>query len=87
MAGSKSILTEILAPKLPPEERQKFIAWSNDVSNEEYDEGLALFFQIDELQEAVGDYAIEQLQELEMHCNIKITATIDVHGSVYRYRL
>lgn len=87
MAGSKSVLTEILAAKLPPVERQKFIEWSNNASNEEYDEGLTLFFQIDELQEAVGEYAIEQLQELEMHCNIKVTASINVHGRVYKYRL
>lgn len=87
MAGSKSILTEIMAKKLPPSERRKFMEWSDSVTNEEFDEGLSLFFTISDLQDAVGDYAIEQLQELEMHCNIKLTAIIDVHGRVFKYRL
>ncbi len=86
MAGSKSILTEIMARKLPPSERRKFMKWSDSVTNEEFDEGLSLFFTISELQDAVGDYAIEQLQELEMHCNIKLTAIVDVHGRVFKYR-
>ena len=86
MAGSKSLLTEIMATKLPPMERHKFIAWSTSVTNEEFDEGLHTFFKIGEMQDAVGGYAIEQLQELEMHCNIKVTATIDVQGKIYQYR-
>lgn len=86
MAGSKSILTEIMAAKLPSVKRREFIEWSNTVSNEEFDEGLITFFTIGELQDAVGEYAIEQLQELEMHCNIKITATIDVQDRIYHYR-
>lgn len=87
MAGSKSILTEIMAKRLPLTERQKFIEWSDNVTNEDFDKGLSLFFTISELQDAVGDYAIEQLQELEMHCNIKITAVVDVHGRNFKYRL
>ena len=86
MAGSKSILIEIMATRLPPVERKKFIEWSNDVTNEGFDEGLKTFFTIEELQEVVGEYAIEQIQDLEMHCNIKIAATIDVHGKIYQYR-
>jgi len=86
MAGSKSILAEIMATRLAPTERNKFIEWSNNVSNEDFDEGLISFFTISELQDAVGEYAIEQLQELEMHCNIKITAIIDVHDKIYHYR-
>lgn len=86
MAGSKSILTEIMATKLPPIERHKFLEWSNNVTNEEFDEGLALFFTISEVQDAVGEYAIEQLQNLEMHCNIKIAGIIDVHGRIFKYR-
>lgn len=86
MAGSKSILTEIMAKRLPPAERHKFIEWSDNVSNEDFDEGLNLFFTIAELQDAVGEYAIEQLQEIESHCDIKITAIIDVHGGIYKYR-
>lgn len=86
MAGSKSILTEIMATRLPLLERQKFLEWSNKVTNEEFDEGLISFFAIGEIQDAVGEYAIEQLQELETHCNIKVTATIDVHGKIYQYR-
>jgi hypothetical protein len=61
MAGSKSILTEIMATRLPPIERHKFMEWSNNVTNEEFDEGLTSFFSIGELQDAVGEYAIEQL--------------------------
>lgn len=34
----------------------------------------------------MGEYAIEQLQELEMHLHIKIAATIEVHDRIYRYR-
>jgi len=86
MAGSKSILTEIMTKRLPLTERQKYIEWSDNVTNEDFDEGLSLFFTISELQDAVGDYAIEQLQELEMHCNIKLTAIIDVHGRIFKYR-
>jgi len=86
MAGSKSILTEIMAMRLQPIEREKFIEWSNNVTNEEFDEGLNLFFTMGEVQDAVGEYAIEQLQELEMHCNIKVTATIEIRGKIYQYR-
>jgi hypothetical protein len=86
MAGSKSILTEIMATRLPPIERQKFVEWSSSVANEDFDGGLTTFFSISEIQDAVGEYAIEQLQELEMHCNIKVTAIIDVHGRIYKYR-
>ena len=86
MAGSKSILTEIMAKGLPPLKRKKFIEWSNKVSNEDFDQGLTSFFEISELQDAVCEYAIEQLQELEMHCNIKIAANIDIHGRIYHYR-
>jgi hypothetical protein len=86
MAGSKTLLTEIMATRLPAGERRKFLDWSNTVSNEEFDEGIKTFFAIGEVQDAVADYAIEQLQELEMHCDLKVVATIDVHGRVYRYR-
>lgn len=86
MAGSKSLLTEIMVTRLPSLKRKEFIEWSNNVTNEEFDEGLNLFFTISEVQDAVGEYAIEQLQELEMHCNIKVAATIDVHGKIYQYR-
>lgn len=86
MAGSKSILTEIMAAKLPPKVRHMFMEWSNNVTNEEFDEGLTSFLSISELQDAVGEYAIEQLQDLEMNCNIKIKATINVHGRIYQYR-
>lgn len=86
MAGSKSIVTEIMAKKLPPIERHKFLEWSNNVTNEEFDVGLNTFFAINEIQDAVGEYAIQQLQELETHCNIKIAAIIDVHGQHYQYR-
>jgi hypothetical protein len=86
MAGSKSLLIEILSNKLPAIERNKFIEWSNSVTNEEFDNDLTLFFKINEVQDAVGEYAIEQLQELETHCNIKISATVDVNGSIYKYR-
>ena len=86
MAGSKSLLTEIMVTRLPAIKRQEFIEWSNNVTNEEFDDGLVAFFTIDEVQDAVGEYAIEQLQELEMHCSIKIAATIDVQGKIYQYR-
>ncbi|QXE87822.1 hypothetical protein KP001_09775 [Geomonas subterranea] len=86
MAGSKSILTSILATKLSPAERSRFIEWSNGVTNEEFDDGLSLFFKIEEVQDAIGDYAIEQIQEIENHCNIKISAVIRVDGSTYKYR-
>ncbi|MBU5639061.1 hypothetical protein KOM00_20270 [Geomonas sp. Red69] len=86
MAGSKSILTSILASKLSPAERSRFIEWSNGVTNEEFDDGLSLFFKIEEVQDAIGDYAIEQIQEIENHCNIKISAVIRVDGSTYKYR-
>jgi len=86
MAGSKSILTEILSARLQPIERKKFVEWSDNVTNEEFDDGLSLFFSISEVQDVVGEYAIEQLQELEMHCSIKITATIEIHGKIYQYR-
>ncbi|GFO61478.1 hypothetical protein GMST_38030 [Geomonas silvestris] len=86
MAGSKSLLTEIMATRLPPGERTRCLEWSNSVSNEEFDAGLACFFEIGAIQDAVGEYAIEQLQELEMHLHIKIAATIEVHDRVYSYR-
>ncbi|QWV98666.1 hypothetical protein KP005_05095 [Geomonas nitrogeniifigens] len=86
MAGSKSILTSILATKLLPADRSRFIEWSNGVTNEEFDDGLSLFFKIEEVQDAIGDYAIEQIQEIENHCNIKISAVIRVDGSTYKYR-
>ncbi|WP_129126920.1 hypothetical protein [Geomonas oryzae] len=86
MAGSKSIITSILATKLPPPECTKFLEWSNGVSNEEFDDGLSMFFKIEDVQDAIGDYAIEQIQEIESHCNIKISAVISVDGSTYKYR-
>ena len=86
MAGSKSILTELLVSKLPPIEREKFMGWSNSVANEDFDAGLASFFTISAIQDAIGEYAIAQLQDLEMHCNIKLSAVIDVHGRIYKYR-
>ena len=86
MAGSKSLLTEILVTKLPSIKRREFMEWSDNATNEEFDGGLVAFFTIGEVQDAVGEYAIEQLQELEMHCNIKVAATIDVHGKIYQYR-
>lgn len=86
MSGSKSILTSILATKLPPAERTKFIEWSNNVTNEEFDGGLSLFFKIEDVQDAIGDYAIEQIQEIENHCSVKISAVIKVDGSTYKYR-
>jgi len=86
MAGSRSLLTEIMATRLPPGERTRFKAWSDSASNEEFDAGLASFFEIGLIQDAVGEYAMEQLQELEMHLHIKIAATIEVHDRIYRYR-
>ena len=86
MAGSKSIITSILATKLPPAERTKFLEWSTGVSNEEFDDGLSMFFKIEDVQDAIGDYAIAQIQEIESHCNIKISAVIRVDGSTYKYR-
>jgi hypothetical protein len=86
MAGSKSLLTEVMAAKLPPVERKKFIEWSNVVTNEDFDEGLSSFFTIGAIQDAIAEYAIEQLQDLELHCDIKVTAIIDVHGRKYKYR-
>ena len=86
MAGSKSLLTEIMVAKLPSIKRKEFVTWANNATNEEFDEGLIAFLSISEVQDAVGEYAIEQLQELEMHCNIKITATIDVQDKIYQYR-
>jgi hypothetical protein len=86
MAGSKSILTEVMASKLPPMERKKFIDWSNAVANEDFDAGLTSFFTISAIQDAIGEYAIEQMQDLELHCDIKVSAIIDVHGRIYKYR-
>lgn len=86
MAGSKSLLTEIMAAKLPALPRQRFMEWSNSVSNEEFDAGLASFFEIGAIQDAVAEYAIEQLQELEMHLDIRIAAEIEVKDRVYAYR-
>ena len=86
MAGSKSLLTEVMATRLPPGERTRFKEGSDSVCNEEFDAGLASFFEIGAVQDAVGEYAIEQLQELEMHLQIKIAATIEVHDRVYSYR-
>jgi hypothetical protein len=86
MAGSKSLLTEIMATRLPPGERTRFKKWSDSVSNEEFDAGLSSFFENSAIQDAVGEYAIEQLQELEMHLHIRIAATIEVHDRVYSYR-
>jgi len=86
MAGSKSILTEVMASKLPPIERKKFMEWSNTVTNEDFDAGLTSFFTLGAIQDAIGEYAIEQLQDLELHCDIKVSAIIDVHGRKYQYR-
>ncbi|GFO59212.1 hypothetical protein GMST_15370 [Geomonas silvestris] len=82
MAGSKSILTGILATKLSAVARIKFIEWSNNANNEEFDRWVSLFLTTEEVQDALGEYAIEQMQEIENHCDIKISAFIRVGGNI-----
>jgi hypothetical protein len=82
----KKRMTEILAELLEPEERPPFKEWSAGVKNSEFYPGLAAYFGDMEIKDALAEYVLGQISELELLTGVHIAALVDVDGLMFEHR-
>ena len=84
--GQKRTIADILQFHLEPAARPEFKEWSDGVSDNDFREGLNVFFTAGEIQSALAEYAIEKLTEIELYAGIRIDAVVTVDGTEFGYR-
>ena len=86
MHGKKSVIYEIMANRLPPDERMQFKNLANDTSSEDFFRLLPSFFNDEEIKSGIAEYAMEHLTELENETGARIDAIITSYGQQFNYR-
>lgn len=84
--GRKSFLRNLLAEKLPEDQRADFRLLTEDISSKDFYKMLQIYFDEEALPTEIAAYVLNQLEEMEQLTGCRIDAVISVFGSKYDYR-